>query len=159
MTEMYDFTATHNGRRPIVKAYDSPEAELAGLRGTVDAWLADGVPPGEIAVGARNQRLVRDAKRVLDGLDVRASTFQHLKGHEFERVALIGVAEGVVPAPPPEDQPGDPPKIRPKIRTPGLVRCSANGAYCSSPAPVPDRCSISPIPEEGARFFPSDHIV
>ncbi|MFB4279398.1 UvrD-helicase domain-containing protein [Nonomuraea sp. MTCD27] len=102
-TDMYGFSATHNGERPVVRAYDTAEAELAGLRATVDAWLADGVAPGEMAVGARNQRLVRDAKRVLDGLDVRVSTFQQLKGLEFERVALIGVAEGVVPEPPPEE--------------------------------------------------------
>ncbi|MEV0387658.1 UvrD-helicase domain-containing protein [Nonomuraea sp. NPDC050643] len=102
-TDMYGFTATHNGERPIVRMYDTPEAELAGLRAMVESWLADGVPAGEIAVGARTPRLVRAARKAIDGLDVRASTFQHLKGHEFERVALVGVAEGVVPEPPPED--------------------------------------------------------
>ncbi|MFC5831617.1 UvrD-helicase domain-containing protein [Nonomuraea insulae] len=103
VTEMYGFSATRNGHRPIVRAYDTMESELAGLRATVDAWLAAGLAPSEIAVGARNQGLVRDATRALDGLDVRVSTFQHLKGLEFERVALIGVAEGVVPGPSPED--------------------------------------------------------
>jgi hypothetical protein len=105
VTEMYGYRAVHNGERPVVRAYDSPEAELAGLRSTIEAWLADGVPAGEIAVGARDARLVRQAKKALEGLDVRAATFQHLKGLEFERVALIGVAEGVVPEPPP-DEPG-----------------------------------------------------
>ncbi|MFI7640369.1 UvrD-helicase domain-containing protein [Nonomuraea sp. NPDC049400] len=103
MTDMYGLRATRNGERPIVRAYDTPESELAGLRSTVESWLADGVPSDEIAVGARNSRLVRQARQVLDGLDVQASTFQHLKGLEFERVALIGVAEGVVPEPPPEE--------------------------------------------------------
>ncbi|AQZ68851.1 putative DNA helicase [[Actinomadura] parvosata subsp. kistnae] len=103
VTDLSAFSATRHGERPVVRAYDTPEAELAGLRGTIDAWLADGVPAREIAVGARNQRLVRDAKRALRGLDVRASTFQHMKGLEFERVALIGVAEGVVPEPPPDE--------------------------------------------------------
>ncbi|MFG6196410.1 UvrD-helicase domain-containing protein [Nonomuraea sp. JJY05] len=102
-TNMYGFHSTRNGDRPVVRAYETPESELAGLRSTVESWLADGVPADEIAVGARNPRLVRDARRALEGLDVRASTFQHLKGLEFERVALIGVAEGVVPEPPPED--------------------------------------------------------
>ncbi|MGP3914083.1 UvrD-helicase domain-containing protein [Nonomuraea sp. 10N515B] len=102
-TEMYGYRATHNGERPMIRAYDSPESELAGLRATIESWLADGVPTGEIAVGARTTRLVRQAKKALAGLDVRASTFQHLKGLEFERVALIGVAEGVVPEPPPEE--------------------------------------------------------
>ncbi|MEV4567031.1 UvrD-helicase domain-containing protein [Nonomuraea sp. NPDC049419] len=108
VTDMYDYSATHHGERPIVRAYDSEEAELAGLRATVEAWLADGVSPAGIAVGARNQRLVRAAKETLDGLDVRALTFQHLKGLEFERVALIGVAEGIVPEPPPQRPPQDP---------------------------------------------------
>ncbi|MEV5329505.1 UvrD-helicase domain-containing protein [Nonomuraea sp. NPDC052634] len=107
-TVMYDYTATRHGERPVVRAYESEEAELAGLRTTVESWLADGVPPDEIAVGARDQRLVRAAKQALDGLDVRALTFQHLKGLEFERVALIGVAEGVVPRPLPQDPPPDP---------------------------------------------------
>ncbi|MFC4122364.1 UvrD-helicase domain-containing protein [Nonomuraea zeae] len=103
MTEMYGYRATHNGERPMVRAYDTPESELAGLRTTVESWLADGVPAEEIAVGARTPRLVRDARRALTGLSVRASTFQHLKGLEFERVALIGVAEGVVPEPLPDE--------------------------------------------------------
>jgi superfamily I DNA/RNA helicase len=105
MTEMYGLRATRHGDGPAVRAYDSPASELAGLRTTVESWLADGVPAEEIAVGARTPRLVRDARRALDGLAVRAATFQHLKGLEFERVALIGVAEGVVPLPPPEEPP------------------------------------------------------
>ncbi|QYC44877.1 Helicase IV [Nonomuraea coxensis DSM 45129] len=102
-TGMYGYRATRNGERPLVRAYESAEEELAGLRAMVESWLADGVPPGEIAVGARTTRLVRQARKALEGLDVRAATFQHLKGLEFERVALVGVAEGVVPEPPPED--------------------------------------------------------
>ncbi|MCK2213062.1 AAA family ATPase [Actinomadura sp. ATCC 31491] len=102
-TELYGYRATHNGERPVVRAYESAEAELAGLRATVASWLADGVPPGEIAVGARTARLVRQARTALEGLEVRAATFRQLKGLEFERVALIGVAEGVVPEPPPEE--------------------------------------------------------
>ncbi|MEV4106789.1 UvrD-helicase domain-containing protein [Nonomuraea sp. NPDC049695] len=103
MTDMYGLRATRNGDRPIIRAYDTPESELAGLRGTIESWLADGVPADEIAVGARNPRLAREARRALSGLDVQTSTFQHLKGLEFERVALIGVAEGLVPEPPPEE--------------------------------------------------------
>ncbi|MBF8188545.1 AAA family ATPase [Nonomuraea sp. K274] len=106
-TEMYGYHATRHGERPMIRAYDSPEAELAGLRSTIESWLADGVPPGEIAVGARRPGLVRAARLALDGLDVRAWTFQHLKGLEFERVALIGVADGVVPEVP-DDPPDDP---------------------------------------------------
>ncbi|MEV4077948.1 UvrD-helicase domain-containing protein [Nonomuraea fuscirosea] len=103
VTDMYGLAATRNGERPVVRAYDTLEAELAGLRATVEGWLADGVPAGEIAVGARHQRLARRAGRALDGLEVRVASFPQLKGLEFERVALVGVAEDVVPGPLPEE--------------------------------------------------------
>jgi hypothetical protein len=103
MSELYGYRATHNGEPALLRRYESPEAELAGLAATIGSWLADGVPSHEIAVGARHQRLVRAARQALGELDVRVSTFQALKGLEFERVALIGVEEGVVPEPPPDD--------------------------------------------------------
>src|SRR5690606_10126909 len=87
----------------VVRAYESAEAELAGLEHTIARWLDDGVPADAIAVGARTQDLVREAKRVLQDVPVRVSTFANLKGLEFERVALIGVAEGIVPEQPPDD--------------------------------------------------------
>ncbi|MBT2230922.1 UvrD-helicase domain-containing protein [Nonomuraea sp. NEAU-A123] len=103
MSPLYGYRAMRNGERPIVRMYDSPEAELAGLVATIAAWLEDGVPAGEIAVGARTTKLVREARKALGRADVRVAAFQNLKGLEFERVALIGVAEGVVPEPPPDD--------------------------------------------------------
>ncbi|MEU4507943.1 UvrD-helicase domain-containing protein [Nonomuraea wenchangensis] len=122
-TDMYGYRATHHGERPRVRVYESAEAELAGLRATVESWLADGVPPGEIAVGARTTRLVRQARKALEGLDVRAATFRNLKGLEFERVALIGVAEGVVPEPPPED-PGARARVLQRERSILFVACT-----------------------------------
>ncbi|WP_336208090.1 UvrD-helicase domain-containing protein [Nonomuraea sp. LPB2021202275-12-8] len=103
MSAMYGFRGASAGRRPVLRAYDTPEAELAGLETTIAAWLDEGVPADRIAVGARNRRLVREAKRVLRDVPVRVSTFRDLKGLEFDRVALIGVAEGVVPEHPPDD--------------------------------------------------------
>ncbi|TDB97108.1 DNA helicase UvrD [Nonomuraea longispora] len=102
-TDMYGLRAARNGARPVVRAYATREAELEGLRAVVESWLSDGVPAAEIGVGARDARHVRAARRALSGLHVRASAFPHMKGLEFERVALIGVAEGVVPEPPPEE--------------------------------------------------------
>lgn len=96
-TDMYGFRATRHGERPLIRAYDTPEAELAGLAATVGSWLDDGVPASGIAVAARTARLVRAAKEALGDLEVRVTMFHHLKGLEFERVALIGVTEGVVP--------------------------------------------------------------
>ncbi|NRQ35820.1 AAA family ATPase [Nonomuraea sp. NN258] len=103
VAEMHGLRADRHGERPMIRAYDSPDGELSGLAATVASWLEDGVPAAEIGVGARTSQLVRAARQALDGLDVRVSTFQNLKGLEFERVALIGVAEGVVPEPPPAD--------------------------------------------------------
>ncbi|MEV0591562.1 UvrD-helicase domain-containing protein [Nonomuraea cavernae] len=100
---LYGFRATRNGEHPLIRVYDSAEAELAGLATTIASWLEEGVPAGQIAVGARTPQLVRAARRALADADVRVSTFQNLKGLEFERVALIGVAEGIVPETPPDD--------------------------------------------------------
>ncbi|TDD01815.1 DNA helicase UvrD [Nonomuraea deserti] len=107
-TDMYGLRAARHGARPVVRAYATQEAELEGLRTVIESWLADGVPAEEIAVGARDVRHVRAARRALSGLDVRAWTFPHLKGLEFERVALVGVAEGVVPEPSRAEPPEEP---------------------------------------------------
>ncbi|MBB5080959.1 UvrD-helicase domain-containing protein [Nonomuraea endophytica] len=100
---MYGLRGTGHGERPMVRAYDTPEAELAGLATTVRSWLDEGVSARAIAVAARTMKLVRAAKKALGGLDVPVAMFHHLKGLEFERVALIGVTEGVVPETPPQD--------------------------------------------------------
>jgi hypothetical protein len=103
MSAMYGFRGAYGGERPVVRAYDTWDAELAGLAITVAGWLEGGVPADRIAVAARDPRLVREARRVLGDAPVRVSTFQNLKGLEFDRVALIGVSEGVVPEQPPDD--------------------------------------------------------
>ncbi|GAA3823222.1 ATP-dependent helicase [Sphaerisporangium flaviroseum] len=100
ITELVGFRATHPGARPAVREYTSHEAELAGLVTHVKEWLGDGVPPEEIAVAARTGELVRSAKAALIEAEpaVRVSTLHGLKGLEFRRVALIGVADGIVPS-------------------------------------------------------------
>ncbi|GGP11855.1 AAA family ATPase [Nonomuraea glycinis] len=103
MSAMFGFRGAHGGERPVVRAYETLDAELAGLAITVAGWLEEGVPADRIAVAARDPRLVREARRVLGDAPVRVSTFQNLKGLEFDRVALIGVSEGVVPEQPPDD--------------------------------------------------------
>ncbi|GAA1277960.1 ATP-dependent helicase [Sphaerisporangium rubeum] len=101
VTELAGFRAGQEGPRPVVREYVSPQAELAGLVTQVGEWLAEGVPARAVAVAARSAGLVRDVKAALReaGLAVRATPLHGLKGLEFRRVALIGVAEGVVPAP------------------------------------------------------------
>ncbi|MER7127756.1 UvrD-helicase domain-containing protein [Streptosporangium saharense] len=97
--ELYGFRATRNGARPVVRAYDSPEEELTGLATQVGQWVQEGVPPQEIGVAARTAGLVRDARDALRELGVKVTTLHGMKGLEFRRVAVIGVADGVVPAP------------------------------------------------------------
>ncbi|GIH98943.1 UvrD-helicase domain-containing protein [Planobispora takensis] len=97
--ELYGFRATRHGPRPMVRAYDSPEEELSGLVAHVSQWMEDGVAPGEIGVAARTPALVRDARALLRESGVRVTTLHGMKGLEFRRVAVIGVADGIVPAP------------------------------------------------------------
>ncbi|MEO3811992.1 UvrD-helicase domain-containing protein [Sphaerisporangium sp. B11E5] len=101
VTELAGFRAGHSGPRPAVREYTSPDAELAGLVAQIRDWLAEGVPAGAMAVAARSADLVKNAKAALGaaGLRVRVTPLHGLKGLEYRRVALIGVAEGVVPAP------------------------------------------------------------
>ncbi|MEU0520011.1 UvrD-helicase domain-containing protein [Streptosporangium sp. NPDC006007] len=108
--ELYGFRATRHGPRPMVRAYDSPEEELTGLVAQVGQWVKDGVPSREIGVAARSASLVRDARTALRELGVRVTTLHGMKGLEFRRVAVIGVADGIVPAPdsltPADEDPG-----------------------------------------------------
>ncbi|MFC4587412.1 UvrD-helicase domain-containing protein [Sphaerisporangium corydalis] len=100
ITELVGFRATHPGTRPAVREYTSRETEMTGLAGQVRGWLDEGVPAEEIAVAARTGELVKEAKAALATAEVRVrvSTFHGLKGLEFRRVALVGVADGIVPS-------------------------------------------------------------
>src|SRR5690606_32247077 len=59
------FRAEQRGARPLVHAYESGEAELAGLVARLREWREDGVPASEIAVAARSAELVRRAREAL----------------------------------------------------------------------------------------------
>jgi len=95
------FRALRHGPRPIVRGYVSPEAEIAGLVSLVAEWIDEGVPEDEIAVTARTPQLVATARSALReaGITVRVTVLHGMKGLEFRRVAVIGVADGVIPAP------------------------------------------------------------
>ncbi|MBP2707672.1 DEAD/DEAH box helicase [Microbispora sp. RL4-1S] len=99
--ELYGFRALGHGLRPIVREYVSPEAEISGLVATLTEWLEEGVPTAEIAVTARTADLVRTARTALreSGIMVKVTLLHGMKGLEFRRVAVIGVADGIVPAP------------------------------------------------------------
>jgi len=93
--------AIRGGERPVVRGYVSLEAELAGLVAQVRQWLAEGAAPEDVAVAARSPELVRAARAALReaGVDVKVTSLHGMKGLELTRVAVIGVADGVVPAP------------------------------------------------------------
>ncbi|GLW07471.1 DNA helicase [Microtetraspora sp. NBRC 13810] len=99
--QLVGFRSGEHGPRPVVLGYDSPEAELSGLVARVGEWLADGVPAAEVGVAARPPEMVREARTALReaGHDVRVTTLHGMKGLEFRRVAVIGVTDGIVPAP------------------------------------------------------------
>ncbi|WP_214109053.1 UvrD-helicase domain-containing protein [Acrocarpospora catenulata] len=101
ISEMYGYRSLQHGTRPMVREYVSPEAELTGLVAHVSEWLADGVPPNEVAVTARTVELVRTARAALRaaGIEVKVTALHGMKGLEFRRVAVIGVADGIVPSP------------------------------------------------------------
>ncbi|MCT9932627.1 AAA family ATPase [Planotetraspora sp. A-T 1434] len=99
--ELYGYRAVRHGPRPIVLGYVSPEAEISGLVSHIAGWLKEGVPTREIAVAARTADLVKTARTALReaGITVKVTMLHGMKGLEFRRVAVIGVADGIVPAP------------------------------------------------------------
>ncbi|GII93111.1 UvrD-helicase domain-containing protein [Sinosporangium siamense] len=131
--EMYGYRATRPGARPVVRAYDSLESELNGLVTHITTWLGEDVEPDQIAVAARTTDLVRDARTALRtaGLAVRVTTLHGMKGLEFRRVAVIGVADGVVPAPGALTPAGEDPTARAHDlqRERGLLYVACTRAY------------------------------
>ena len=102
-----------HGRRPKLVAARNREAEYDALVRHVKAWLEEGIEPHAIGVAARSNWMVRGAIAALNGAGlptvslvaktsmdaVRVGTMHSMKGLEFQAVAVIGVADGIVPAP------------------------------------------------------------
>ena len=102
-----------HGRRPEVHAAGSREAELATLAERVRGWLAEGIEPDAIGIAARAGYLAEQAATALKAAGipvasltakstkdtVRVGTMHRMKGLEFQAVAVIGAADGIVPAP------------------------------------------------------------
>ena len=103
-----------HGRRPVVHSSQAREDELSDLVKQVRGWLSEGIEPHAIGVAARAAYLAKQAREALEAKGiptvslaakakkdaVRAGTMHGMKGLEFQVVAVIGVAEGMVPAPP-----------------------------------------------------------
>jgi superfamily I DNA/RNA helicase len=102
-----------HGRRPEVHAARSREAELAALVERVRGWIREGIEPHAIGIAARAGYVAEQAAATLKAASIpvtsltaksakdaaRVGTMHRMKGLEFQAVAVIGVADGVVPAP------------------------------------------------------------
>ncbi len=102
-----------HGPRPQRRLAATRDEEFNLLAERVRSWITAGIEPHAIGVAARTAALVREAREALEAAKiatvalsgrgkpkaVRAGTMQAMKGLEFQAVAVVGVEEGVVPAP------------------------------------------------------------
>ena len=79
----------------------------------VTVWRQEGIEPHAIGVAARSNWIGKEAAAALNAVGistvslsaksrkdaVRVGTMHGMKGLEFQAVAVIGVADGIVPAP------------------------------------------------------------
>lgn len=102
-----------HGRRPEVRAAAPREAEIDALVERVRGWLDEGIEPYAIGIAARSSSIHKQAGVALEagGMKavslsatsaknaIRVGTMHGMKGLEFQAVAVIGVMDGMVPAP------------------------------------------------------------
>jgi superfamily I DNA/RNA helicase len=102
-----------HGRRPKIVAARTREAEYEALVRHVTAWRDEGIEPHAIGIAARSNWMAKEAAAALKAAGlrtvslsaksskdaVRVGTMHGMKGLEFQAVAVIGVADGIVPAP------------------------------------------------------------
>ncbi|GAB3283210.1 UvrD-helicase domain-containing protein [Kineosporia babensis] len=108
-----------HGPRPTFVEYDSWEAERAGLAATLETWRQelkseDRDPTGRIAVCVAEHGKVGEvisylssqenltcAELTKDGVKgsgmIHVGTMHRFKGLEYERLAVVGVSEGIMP--------------------------------------------------------------
>lgn len=101
-----------HGRRPKVVAARTREGEYNALVRQVTAWLDEGIEPYAIGVAARSNWMVKEVAAALNAVGmrtvslsakaskdaVRVGTMHGMKGLEFQAVAVVGVADGIVPS-------------------------------------------------------------
>ena len=102
-----------HGRRPMIRGAITRDGELAALVACVRRWHDEGIEPHAIGIAARSGYLFKQAAQALAAAGiptarlsdkskknaVRIGTMHGMKGLEFQAVAIIGVADGIVPAP------------------------------------------------------------
>jgi superfamily I DNA/RNA helicase len=101
------------GRRPEVLAAATREAEMDALVARVRAWQDEGIAAHAIGIAVRSGRMLEQAGAALEAAGIKAvplpamaprnavriGPMHGMKGLEFQAVAVIGVANGTVPAP------------------------------------------------------------
>jgi superfamily I DNA/RNA helicase len=107
------YRSSLHGRLPEVYAAATWEAEVHALVDRVRDWRDEGIEPHAIGIAARLSSIHKQASAALEAAGiktvslsaksaknaVRVGTMHGMKGLEFQAVAVIGVADGTVPAP------------------------------------------------------------
>jgi len=108
------YSSPLHGRRPKIVGRRTREAEYEALVRHVTTWRdVEGMEPHAIGIAARSNWIVKEAAAALNAAGiptvslsaktrkdaVRVGTMHSMKGLEFQAVAVIGVADGTVPAP------------------------------------------------------------
>ena len=102
-----------HGRRPEVHAAATRDAEIDALVERARGWREEGIEPHAIGIAARSSSIHKQASAALEAAGiktvslsaksaknaVRVGTMHGMKGLEFQAVAVIGVTDGIVPAP------------------------------------------------------------
>jgi superfamily I DNA/RNA helicase len=102
-----------HGRRPKIVAARTREAEYEALVRHVTAWRDEGIEPHAIGIATRSNWMAKEAATALKTVGiptvslsaksskdaVRVGTMHGMKGLEFQAVAVIGITDGIVPAP------------------------------------------------------------
>ncbi len=110
-TVLRDTDGLEDERRGIISVFDGPApevrpcpdsaAEANMVRGTVEAWLRDGITPPEIGLFVRTPHLVPRARAAIAGLpgerEMTTAPMSLAKGLEFRAVVVMACDEGILP--------------------------------------------------------------
>lgn len=110
---MPDFAESH-GERPLLLRCGTTEEEVAYVAAAIQSSLAMGQAPGQICVIAPTVGIRQDMENALHATgiasaelrndvdyesdNVKISTIESAKGHEFSAVYIMGLVEGALPA-------------------------------------------------------------
>ncbi|MEV4380810.1 UvrD-helicase domain-containing protein [Streptosporangium sp. NPDC049644] len=110
--DLLGYRSVLHGARPVLRSASTPDAELDAVVEQVREW--DDVAPASIAICVPERRMVAEVESRLSKAGIRAAaigsggpklydavhvgTMHRFKGLEYQRMILVGVAEGLVPS-------------------------------------------------------------